>query len=393
MDVLPNEEEGKIRDSARAILEAECPPALVRKMEKDARGYDPVMWKKVSDLGWLAMALPEEHGGLGMPLVSLGIVMEEVGRAIAPLPLHSTLAAALTIARFGSYTQKSAVLPAVIKGDAILSWAFHERDARLLPEAVQLQARQTTDGWVLNGTKMFVDNFIVANRCLVACRTAPAAAGRSGLSLFLVDTSSPGIDHQSLVTLAKDKQSEVTFKDVCVPAENLIGNAHDAWPEIEQMLDYATVLLCAQMAGAARKDLEFAIDYAKHRTAFGQPLGAFQSISHVCADAIVGIDGCGLLTYEALWKMDQGLTAHVEVSQAKAFCNDKCQEAARNAQVIHGGIGFMMELDLHLWYRRIAAWTMRLGTAFEHRARVARALLDVPGPVRLGRPLPTDAPG
>jgi alkylation response protein AidB-like acyl-CoA dehydrogenase len=130
-----------------------------------------------------------------------------------------------------------------------------------------------------------------------------------------------------------------------------------------------------------------AIDYAKNRVAFGRPIGSFQSIQHLCADLIIWVDGAQLLTYEALWTMDQGLPANVEVSQAKAFCNEKCEAVVRSSQVIHGGIGFMMEFDLHLWFRRVTAWAMRLGTSFEHRARVAQALLDQPGRVRLGIPL------
>jgi alkylation response protein AidB-like acyl-CoA dehydrogenase len=141
------------------------------------------------------------------------------------------------------------------------------------------------------------------------------------------------------------------------------------------------------MIGATKKDAEMAIEYSKNRMAFGRPIGAFQSIQHLCADMTLWVDGAQLLTYEALWKIDQGLPAGVEVSQAKSFCNEKCEAVVRSSQVIHGGIGFMMEFDLHLWYRRVSAWTMRLGTSFEHRANVAQALLDQPGRVRLGMPL------
>jgi alkylation response protein AidB-like acyl-CoA dehydrogenase len=164
-----------------------------------------------------------------------------------------------------------------------------------------------------------------------------------------VDTTSVGLSHTPLVTLAKDKQSEVVFENVRVPRANLIGELNQGGPIVERMLDRATALLCAQMLGATRKDAEMAIEYAKYRVAFGQPIGAFQSIQHVCADMIVWIDGGQMLTYEALWKMDQGLPASVEVSQAKAFCNEKCEAVVRFSQIIHGGIGFMMEFDLHLW--------------------------------------------
>lgn len=391
MDVLLNEDEATLRSTTREFLEAECPPSLVRKMEQDAKGYPDSLWRKIAELGWQGMALPEKHGGLDLPLVQLGLILEEVGRAVAPLPLHSTVVAALTIARDGSEAQRAAILPDVVKGQTILTWAFTEQDPRLLPETIHTQAVAEGNDFVINGTKLFVDNFVAADRCLVVCRTAPASSDNAGLSLFLVDTRSPGITHTPLVTLAKDKQSEVVFRDVRTPRSNLIGELNQAAPIIERMLDRATALLCAQMLGATRKDAEMAIEYAKYREAFGQPIGAFQSIQHICADMIIWIDGGSLLTYEALWKMDQGLPAGVEVSQAKAFCNEKCEAVVRFSQIIHGGIGFMMELDLHLWFRRVSAWTMRLGTTYEHRARIARALLDFPGRVVLGRPVPVVA--
>jgi alkylation response protein AidB-like acyl-CoA dehydrogenase len=310
---------------------------------------------------------------------------------MAPLPLHSTVVAALTIAGDGTEAQREAILPAVVRGDAVLTWAFTERDPRFLSETIHTQAVASGDHFVINGTKLFVDNFVAADQCLVACRTAPGSTGNAGLSLFLVDTKSPGLSHAPLVTLAKDKQSEVVFENVRVPRANLVGELNEGGPIVERMLDRATALLCAQMLGATRKDAEMAIEYAKYRVAFGQPIGAFQSIQHVCADMIVWIDGGEMLTYEALWKMDQGLPASVEVSQAKAFCNEKCEAVVRFSQIIHGGIGFMMEFDLHLWFRRVSAWTMRLGTSYEHRARVAHALIDLPGRVVLGRPVPVVA--
>lgn len=391
MDVLLTEEEKMVRDSAREFFEAECSTTLVREMETDPKGYPPALWRKAAELGWQGMALPEKYGGQDLPLVYLGLIFEEAGRAVAPLPLHSTVVAALTIARDGTEAQREAILPAVVRGDAVLTWAFTERDPRFLPETIHTQAVASGDHFVINGTKLFVDNFVAADQCLVACRTAPGSKGNAGLSLFLVDTKSPGLSHASLVTLAKDKQSEVVFENVRVPRANLIGELNQGGPIVEKMLDRATALLCAQMLGATRKDAEMAIEYAKYRVAFGQPIGAFQSIQHVCADMIVWIDGGEMLTYEALWKMDQGLPASVEVSQAKAFCNEKCEAVVRFSQIIHGGIGFMMEFDLHLWFRRVSAWTMRLGTSYEHRARVAHALIDLPGRVVLGRPVPVVA--
>ena len=256
---------------------------------------------------------------------------------------------------------------------------------------MQCKAVADGDDFVIDGTKLFVENFAVADHCLVACRTAPASDATAGLTLFLVDAKSAGLSHAPLVTLAKDKVSEVVFRNVRVPRANMVGALHDGWKSAQTMLDQATALLCAQMLGATRKDAEMAVEWSKYRKAFGQPIGAFQSLQHMCADVLMWIDGGNLLTYEALWRMDEGLPASVETSQAKAFCNEKCEAAIRIAQGIHGGIGFMMEFDLQLWYRRVCAWTMRLGTAYEHRARIAHALLDEPGQVILGRPVPVMA--
>ena len=384
MDVLPNEEEQMVKNLAREFLEAECPPRLARDMEKDDLGYPPDLWRQLADLGWLGISLPEQYGGQGLPLTYLGLITEELGRAIAPVPFHSTMVAALTIADGGSAEQKQELLPRVCRGDLVLAWAFSEENPRLLPETIHCQAVEDGDNFVLTGTKMFVDNFVAAEKCLVACRTAESTEDSSGISLLLVDTGSTGVTQIPLTTLAKDKQSKVIFQGVRVPKANLIGELNQAWPIAQQMLDRGTALLCAQMVGAARKDAEMGIEYAKNRVAFGRPIGAFQSIQHICADMILWVDGGQLLTYEALWKMDQGLPASVEVSQAKSFCNDKCEAVVRSSQVLHGGMGFMMEFDLHLWFRRVTAWSMRLGTSFEHRARISRALLDQPGQVRLG---------
>jgi alkylation response protein AidB-like acyl-CoA dehydrogenase len=389
MDVLLSEEEQMVKNLAREFLEGECPPSLARAMETDDLGYPPELWKQMADLGWFGMSLPEEYGGQGLPLAYLGIILEEVGRAIAPVPFHSTMVAALAINAHGAEQQRREILLGVASGATILAWAFSERDARFLPETIQLQAARDGDDFILSGTKMFVDNFSVAEKCLVVCRTGGPAGDdpRKGISLLLVDTASQGLSHTPLTTLAKDKQSVVDFDHVRVPASNLVGQLDQGWGAAEEMLDRGTALLCAQMVGAARKDTEMGIEYAKGRVAFGRPIAAFQSIQHMCADMTIWIDGCQLLTYEALWKMDQGQPAGLEVSQAKAFCNDKCEAAVRSSQVIHGGIGFMMEFDLHLWFRRVSAWTMRMGTTFEHRARIAKTLLDQPGKVRLGMPL------
>ena len=384
MNVLPTEEELMVKNAAREFLDAECPPNLARAIEQDERGYSVELWEQMASLGWFGISLPEAYGGGGLPVTYLGLILEECGRAIAPVPFHSTATAALAVANHGSDAQKQAILPRVARGDLIMTWAAQEQDPRLRADAIQCKGEVDGDSLVINGIKHFVDNFSAAELVVMAVRTAAPSDDSAGITLAIVPANSAGITETRLTTLAKDSQSKIALENVRIPLSNVIGEISQGWPAASEMLDTGTALLCTQIVGAARKDAEMAIEYAKNRVAFGRPIAGFQSIQHLCADMIVWCDGAQLLTYEALWKLDSGLPYSVEVSQAKAFTNDKCQATVRSSQQIHGGIGFMMEFDLHLWYRRVTAWTMRLGTSFEHRARVARALLDQPGEVRLG---------
>ena len=380
MDVLLSENEEMIRNLAREFLQGECPTSLVRDMEKDDLGYSQDMWKKVaSELGWTALSLPEEYGGLGETLQFLGLIFEEVGRHMAPVPLLSTMVAALTILRDGSETIKKDILPQVASGDLILTYSFQERDPRLVESAVKTTATADGSDYVINGKKLFVDNFNQSDKMIVTANTG------KGLTLFLVDTGAAGISSEREVPTAKDKQFAVIFDNVKVSADNIIGKVDNGWDTAQYMLDLGAVFYASQMCGAARKDFEMALEYSKNRVAFGRPIGAFQSVAHMLADAVMFIDGGELLTREAIWKIDRGQPYQIEVSQAKAFCNDKLQHVTVYSQMIHGGMGFMMEFDLHLWYRRVAAWSMRMGTTFEHRSRVAKGIIDSPDDVLLGK--------
>jgi alkylation response protein AidB-like acyl-CoA dehydrogenase len=374
MDVLLSEDEELLQHSAREFFERECPPSLVRAMEDDARGFAPEMWQKMAELGWLGFALPETYGGANAPLEQLGLLLEEMGRAAAPVPFLHTVAPALLMATASTDVQRQTLLPRVVRGERILTWAIMEQDPQCTPATIRTAAVLDGNDYVVNGSKLFVDWFHVADQCVVACRTGQASSTQQGISLFLLDTHSTGISYTLLPTLAGDKQSEVRFDHVRVPQANLIGEVDQGWPLVERLLEQATALVCAQIVGATRKAVDMAVEYAKWRVAFGRPIGAFQAIQHMCADMVTWVDGAQLLTYEALWKLGQGFPASLAVATAKAFCNDRCQAALRHANQIHGGVAQIKEFDLNLWYRRAAAWTMKFGTTFEHRARIAQAM-------------------
>ena len=375
-----SDEQELLQAMLREFAAKELPAPRLREIFDAGNGWDAALWRGAAGVGLQGLAVAERYGGAGLELLELALAFEVLGEAVLPGPFLGHALAALALSRGGSDAQRERWLPKFASGEAIGALAIAESGDIWEPG----QWSAALDGGAVRGVKQFVDNFNVADRCLVVCRTAEASADSEGLSIFLVDTDSRGISQTPLVTIAKDKQSHVQFENVRVPKANLLGDLNGGWPIAERMLDRATVLLCAQMVGAARKDSDMAIEYSKGRVAFGRPIASFQSIQHLCADMAMWVDGCQLLTYEALWRLDEGAPAGVEVSQAKAFCNEKCEATVRSCQQIHGGIGFMMEFDVHLFFRRVSAWTMRLGTTYEHRSRIANALLESPGKVRLG---------
>lgn len=377
MDVLLNDDEISVRDAAASFLATEATASLVREAERDPDRISRALWARIAELGWLGISLPEECGGQDLPLSYLGLLFEELGRRLAPVPMLGTMVAALIIARHGSPAQRE-LLQAVVEGKLILTYAVQEPDARWTTDAVALAGTMDGDQLVLTGEKAFVDNFRTAGRCLVVFRMG------NGLGLALVDPGAGGISVTDLITTAGDAQANVRFDGVRVPATDIVGAAGSGRAIALELMDLAAVFTTALMVGAAGEATHRAAEYAKQRNAFGQPIGSFQAIQHMAADMTIGVDGAQLLAREAIYRIGHGLSARVEVAQAKAFANEKCLAAVRMAQQIHGGMGFIAEFDQQLWYRRVAAWTMRCGTAPEHRVLVAESLLDRQGPVRLG---------
>ena len=388
MDVLLSDDEAEVQRAAAEFLAGESTPALVREAERDPQRISRALWARVAELGWLGISLPEASDGQGLPLSCLGLVFEELGRRIAPVPMLGTMACALVLARHGSGSQR-ALLRQVVAGELILTHALQEPDGRWSLDAVALGGRIDGAELVLSGQKAFVDNIHAAGRCLVVFRMLDG----SGIGLALVDPAAPGIEATDLVTTAGDAQAMLRFDGVRVPVADMVGTPATGRAIALELMDLATAFTTALMVGAAGEATHRAVEYAKQRHAFGQPIGAFQAIQHMAADMTIGVDGAQLLVREAIARLGQGLPASVEVSQAKAFANAKCLAAVRMAQQIHGGIGFIAEFDQQLWYRRVATWSLRCGTVAEHRARVAEALLDRPGKVRLGQPLPAEEVG
>jgi alkylation response protein AidB-like acyl-CoA dehydrogenase len=313
-------------------------------------------------------------------LTYLGLLFELVGYHIAPIPLHSTMVPAMVIDRHGSPEQQQ-LLQAVLASELILSHAVAEKNGRWTTDSIVLDGRVEGNELVLNGVKSFVGSYRASQLCLVVYREAQAP---HALGAVLVPTDAKGLSSEALVSMAKDGESNLKFDHVRVPLSARVGQPGQGNAIALEVMDLSAVLYASMMAGAGQRTLDMAVAHAKQREAFGQPIGAFQAIQHLCANMVNAIDGTTMLSREALWRMDQQLPCRVNVAQAKSFGNEQCMMVVRSAQQIHGGMGFIRDFDLNLWYRRVASWSLRGGTAAEHRRTIAAALLDQPGKVRIG---------
>ncbi len=375
MDLGLSEEQELLKNSARDFLEKECTEEHVRAMEEDDKGYSPELWKKMANLGWLGLALPEAHGGTGNSFLDLCVLIEEQGRALLPGPFFSTVVlGALPIAKFGTDAQKKTHLPKIADGNEIVVYCQTEPSATWEASGVELAAKHQGDHYVLNGAKLFISYAHIADTLLVVARTSKGAKAEDGITLFLVDAKSPGIKYEGLKTIASDHQSEITFKDVKVPTANVLGHADKGWSIVHQISLWGAAGKCAEMVGGAQKVLEMSVDYAKQRVQFGRPIGSFQAIQHHCANMVTDVDGARYIAYEAIWRLSESLDADKEVSMAKAWVSDAYRRVCALGHQIHGGIGFTKEHDMQLYFRRAKAAELAFGDGDFHRELVAQKL-------------------
>ena len=375
MDLGLTETQEMLRTTARDFFERECPPTLVRQMEDDERGYPPELWEQMAGLGWMGLVFPESYGGADGSMTDLAVLLEELGRALVPLPFFPTVVlAGMTILDAGTDKQKDEYLSRIASGSMVATMALTEESARYSAEAIRMPATERGEAYVLNGTKMFVEDAHAADYLLVPVRTDSSGAAEEGITLLLVSSSTPGISLTPLVSIARNKQFAMSFDNVEVPAFNALGEANQGWGIVKRALDRATILHCAQSVGGAQKVLEMTVEYAKQRIQFGRPIGSFQAVQHSCANMVNAIDSARLATYQAITRLEDGVPADREIALAKVLTNHAYKWTTLEAQQIHGGIGFMEEYDLQLWTRRAKVAELKYGTSSQHRETFALSM-------------------
>ena len=369
-----NEEQELLRNTARKFFENECPSDTVRKLMETPDGISAELWKKLAEQGWLGLIFPEPYDGMALGLVDLVVLMEEMGRAVAPGPYFSTvLLGGLAILEAGSDAQKKEWLPRIAAGDKRVALAWMEPSAQLGPAGVTLTAAEKGGTYTLSGTKLFVHDAHTADALVVAARTRPGA-GPDGVSLFLLPKGTKGLAVTLLPTMDQTRKlCEVACSDVTVGADALLGAAGAGWTPLSRVLDRATVALCAEMCGGAQKVLDMTVEYAKIRQAFGRPIGSYQGVKHRAADMLVDVENSKSITYYAAWALDENSPeAPLAVSMAKAYVSDAFRRVAAAGIQLHGGIGFTWEHDLHLYFKRAKGSEFTFGDATHHRERVAQ---------------------
>jgi alkylation response protein AidB-like acyl-CoA dehydrogenase len=362
------EEQEQLRQFVRSFLQDKSPESAVREQMETETGYDTKVWKQMADqLGLQSLIIPEEFGGQGFTFVELGVVLEEMGRALLCAPYFSGVLATTALLQAGDEAAKKAHLPGIATGDTVATLAFTEENGKWDEAGITMEASASGDGFTLSGVKSFVIDGHTADLIIVAAKTG------KGTSLFAVEGSASGLSREALSTMDQTrKQAKLTFSNV--PA-TLIGTEGEGWATMTKVLDLAAVALAAEQVGGAQYVLEMAVQYAKDRVQFGRPIGSFQAIKHKCADMLLEVESAKSAAYYGLWcaaEMNDELPS--VASLAKAYCSEAYFHAAAENIQIHGGIGFTWEHPAHLYFKRAKSSELLFGDPAYHRELLAQRI-------------------
>jgi alkylation response protein AidB-like acyl-CoA dehydrogenase len=344
-----------LKNNARKFFAAECPAAEVRRIMETEHAHDEKLWRHMAEQGFLGAVIPEAAGGMGLGMVELAALVEEMGRALVPGAFLSTLLASAAIEAAGSNQH----LAKIASGEVKATLALLEASGKWDPEAVAMPA--------LKGEKWFVAHAGIADVIVVAARD------RGELALYVVNGDSVEKTAMPAVDLTR-RLYKLRFNDT---KGELIARGETARKALDRALDVATIALCAEMTGGMQRTMEMAVEYAKTRKQFGKPIGQYQAVQHQCADMLIWTESSRSAAYYAAWALDNNAPdARAAVSVAKVYASDACREVGNRGVQVQGGMGFTWENDVHLYYRRAKASEIAFGDATFHRERIARLIID-----------------
>jgi alkylation response protein AidB-like acyl-CoA dehydrogenase len=371
MDFSFTEDQEALRQLARTIFDDHCTHERLKAIEAQPEWFDRTLWGELAKANLLGVALPEDVGGSGLGLVELAVLLEESGRAVAPLPLWPSLVlGALPLDLFGSEAQRKQLLPGAASGEIILSAALVETG---WDEPSVGATRATRDGsqWRLDGAKACVPAAHLASRILVPARTGEVAAG-----VFLVDPNASGVRLERQVTTTGEPQFEMTLSGVTVGADDVVGDPAGGGAIVDWTLQRAVASLCAIGVGVADRALRMTAQYTTNRKQFSKPLATFQALAQRAADAFIWVEGMRWTTWQAIWRLTQGQPAHEDVMVAKYWAGEGGHFTTYAAQHLHGGIGLDMDYPLHRYFLWAKQVDVSLGSATEQLARLGARMAE-----------------
>jgi len=375
MALVLNDEQTMLREHARGFLSKNAPIAHLRQLRdsKDATGFSRPLWKEFVDLGWAGILIPADHGGLGLGHVEAGVVMEELGRTLTPSPFLSTaVIAASAIARAGNDQQKNAYLPKIASGDLIATLAIDET-SKHRPNKIALSATRSGNGYTLKGAKSFVLDGHVADLIIVVTRTSGAAGDTKGLTLFLVDAKSKGIRSERTPMVDTHNAARMTFDNVNVGADAILGNLDAGWSVLEGTLNVGRAALASEMVGASQEAFDRTVTYLRERKQFGKLIGEFQALQHRAADLYCELEVTRSAVLKALQTLDESFDKATQiVSIAKARVGTSATLAVQEGVQMHGGIGMTDEFDIGLFMKRVRVCNELFGDSNFHADLLAK---------------------
>ncbi len=377
MDLKFTDEQNMLRDMTRNLCSDYSGIDVVRKMENDPIGMPAELWVQMQQTGLLGMRIPEAHGGMGLSLLDCAVIYEQFGRALTPGPyFDSAIMSAGALVHSGDRAWQADLLPGIAAGECIVVPAWLEPDGGFGPAGVQLRATRDGDHYVLQGVKRHVFHARAAHKLLVLARTGDEP---ESISLFVVDADSPGLHYEQQRSMASDTQYKLVFDGLRVPQSARIGAEHAGWKAWDAAMQEGIVLLAAWAAGGAERALEITVQYSKDREQFGKPIGAFQALAHYMADASTVVEGAKALVLEAAWAHGAGKPIGRLAPMAKLFACKTFRDVTSMAQQVHGGIGFTLDYDIQLYYRRAKQLQMNWWDSRHLEQLVAAEVLDGSG--------------
>ena len=374
LDLKFNDEQLMLRDTVRSLCASASPFSVVRSLEDDPTGYSADFWKQLGELDLIGLMLPEEFGGSEMTALEGVVLYEEFGRTLASSPhFVSAVLSAGALVRAGSEAQKQAWLPRIVRGEAVLTPVWLEPENGFGPKGVQVRAVPDGDGFTLTGVKRHVAYASAADAFVVLARTGDAPGD---VDLFLVDAQAEGITLTQQLTIGSDAQYKVELEGVRVTEDDRIGAAGTGWITWDATMHDGIILAAAQAVGGAQYALEITVQYAKDREQFDKPLGAFQALAHYLADGATTVDGAETLVHEAAWACSDGRPVAKLAPMAKLYACQTFRDVTAMAQQVFGGIGFTVEFDIQLYFRRAKQLQLSWWDTRYLEELVAAAVLD-----------------